>query len=49
MAASDSANAAMGLGHAASAAVVAEAVSRHGVHGARSSGGGCDGTVVVQP
>ncbi len=47
MAASDSAYAAMGLGHPASAAVVAEAVSRRGVHGARSSGGGCGGTVVV--
>jgi L-arabinokinase len=47
MAASDSAYAAMGLGHPASASVVAEAVSRCGVHGARSSGGGCGGTVVV--
>ena len=47
MAASDSAYAAMGLGHPASAAVVTEAVSRRGVHGARSSGGGCGGTVVV--
>ena len=47
MATSDSAYAAMGLGHPASDAVVAEAVSRRGVHGARSSGGGCGGTVVV--
>jgi galactokinase len=47
MAASDSAYAAMGLGHPAAAAVVADAVSRLGVYGARSSGGGCGGTVVV--
>ena len=38
---------AMGLGHPAATAVVAEAVSRPDVHGARSSGGGCGGTVVV--
>jgi L-arabinokinase len=47
MAASDSAYEAMGLGHPAAAAVVAQARSRPGVHGARSSGGGCGGTVVV--
>jgi galactokinase len=47
MAASDSGYEAMGLGHPASAAVVAEAVNRRGVLGARSSGGGCGGTVVV--
>jgi galactokinase len=47
MAASDSAYAAMGLGHPAAAAVVAQARSRPGVLGARSSGGGCGGTVVV--
>jgi galactokinase len=38
---------AMGLGHPAATAIVAEALARHGVHGARSSGGGCGGTVVV--
>jgi galactokinase len=38
---------AMGLGHPAAAAAVAEAMVRPGVHGARSSGGGCGGTVVV--
>ena len=38
---------AMGLGHPAATAVVAEALARPGVHGARSSGGGCGGTVVV--
>jgi galactokinase len=47
MAASDSAYVAMGLGHPAASAVVAEARSRPGVFGARSSGGGCGGTVVV--
>jgi galactokinase len=47
MADSDSAYRAMGLGHPATAAIVAEARSRPGVHGARSSGGGCGGTVVV--
>jgi galactokinase len=38
---------AMGLGHAAATAVFDDAISRAGVHGARSSGGGCGGTVVV--
>ena len=38
---------AMGLGHPAATAAVQEALSRPGVHGARSSGGGCGGTVVV--
>jgi galactokinase len=47
MQASDSAYTAMGLGHPAAAAVVEEAVARPGVFGARSSGGGCGGTVVV--
>jgi galactokinase len=44
---SDSAYTAMGLGHPAAAAVVAEALARPGVFAARSSGGGCGGTVVV--
>jgi L-arabinokinase len=47
MQASDSAYTAMGLGHPAAAAVVEEALARPGVFGARSSGGGCGGTVVV--
>lgn len=38
---------AMGLGHPAASAIVAEALARPGVYGARSSGGGCGGTVVV--
>jgi galactokinase len=38
---------AMGLGHPAATAVVESALRRDGVHGARSSGGGCGGTVVV--
>ena len=38
---------AMGLGHPAATAVVEEALARPGVFGARSSGGGCGGTVVV--
>ncbi len=38
---------AMGLGHPAATATVETALSRPGVHGARSSGGGCGGTVVV--
>ncbi len=38
---------AIGLGHPAATAIVAEALSRPGVYGARSSGGGCGGTVVV--
>jgi galactokinase len=38
---------AMGLGHPAASATVDAALDRPGVHGARSSGGGCGGTVVV--
>ncbi len=38
---------AMGLGHPAATATVASALARAGVHGARSSGGGSGGTVVV--
>jgi L-arabinokinase len=38
---------AMGLGHPAATSVVDGALARTGVHGARSSGGGCGGTVVV--
>jgi len=38
---------AMGLGHPAATATRDEALARAGVHGARSSGGGCGGTVVV--
>ena len=38
---------AMGLGHPAATHIVQEALARPGVHGARSSGGGCGGTVVV--
>jgi L-arabinokinase len=45
--ASDAAYTAMGLGHPAAAAIVGEALARPGVFGARSSGGGCGGTVVV--
>jgi galactokinase len=37
----------MGLGHPAATAVVEEALARPGVYGARSSGGGCGGTVAV--
>jgi L-arabinokinase len=47
MAASHAGYNAIGLGHPAATEVVAEAVSRPGVYGARSSGGGCGGTVVV--
>jgi L-arabinokinase len=47
MAASQRGYDAMGLGHAAATAVVEEALARPGVLGARSSGGGCGGTVVV--
>jgi L-arabinokinase len=47
MQASDAAYTAMGLGHPAASAVVGEALARPGVFGARSSGGGCGGTVVV--
>lgn len=38
---------AMGLGHPSATATVKEALARPGVLGARSSGGGCGGTVVV--
>jgi L-arabinokinase len=38
---------AIGLGHPAATATRAEALARPGVYGARSSGGGCGGTVVV--
>ena len=38
---------AMGLGHPATDAIVAEALGRPGVHAARTSGGGGGGTVVV--
>lgn len=38
---------AMGLGHPAATARVGEVLARPGVHGARSSGGGSGGTVVV--
>ena len=38
---------AMGLGHPAATATVDAALARPGVHGARSSGGGSGGTVVV--
>jgi galactokinase len=47
LAASHAAYDAMGLGHPACSSVVDEALSRPGVHGARSSGGGCGGTVSV--
>jgi galactokinase len=47
MAASHASYDAMGLGHTAATALVEEVVSRRGVYGARSSGGGCGGTVVV--
>ena len=38
---------AMGLGHPNATAIVKEALARPGAFGARSSGGGCGGTVVV--
>jgi L-arabinokinase len=47
MAASHAGYDAMGLGHQAATAVVEEVLARAGVHGARSSGGGAGGTVVV--
>ena len=47
MAASHAGYDAMGLGHPAATAAVAELLERPGVHGARSSGGGSGGTVVV--
>jgi len=47
MEASDRAYREMGLGHPAAVAIVEEALARPGVLGARLSGGGCGGTVVV--
>jgi galactokinase len=38
---------AMGLGHPAATAIVEAALATPGVYGARSSGGGCGGTIVV--
>jgi L-arabinokinase len=38
---------AMGLGHPAATLIVKDALAHRGVYGARSSGGGCGGTVVV--
>lgn len=46
-AASHAGYSAMGLGHAATDDLVARALDRPGVHGARTSGGGGGGTVVV--
>jgi galactokinase len=47
MAASHAGYDAMGLGHEAATAVVARVLALPGVHGARSSGGGSGGTIVV--
>jgi L-arabinokinase len=47
MAASHAGYDAMGLGHSAATATVERVLARPGVHGARSSGGGSGGTVVV--
>jgi L-arabinokinase len=47
MAASHAGYDAMGLGHPAATAVVEQVLARPGVHGARSSGGGSGGTIVV--
>ncbi len=47
MAASHASYDAMGLGHPAATASVEQLSGRPGVHGARSSGGGAGGTVVV--
>lgn len=47
LAASHAGYTAMGLGHPATDAVVASVTGRPGVHGARASGGGSGGTVVV--
>jgi galactokinase len=47
MAASQAGYDAMGLGHPAATRAVDGALARPGVYGARSSGGGCGGTVVV--
>jgi galactokinase len=47
MAASHAGYDAMGLGHEAATAVVEQVLTRPGVYGARSSGGGSGGTIVV--
>jgi len=47
MAASHAGYDAMGLGHPAATATVERVLAHPGVHGARSSGGGSGGTVVV--
>lgn len=47
MAASHAGYDAIGLGHPAATERVEQALARPGVYGARSSGGGCGGTVVV--
>jgi len=47
MAASQDGYDAMGLGHPGATAIIDEAAARPGVFGARSSGGGCGGTVVI--
>jgi galactokinase len=47
MAASQDGYDAMGLGHPAATVIVKEALARPGVLGARSSGGGCGGTIAV--
>ncbi len=47
LAASHAGYEAMGLGHPAATATVEAALATPGVHGARASGGGCGGTVVV--
>jgi len=47
MAASQDGYDTMGLGHPAATAIVKEALARPGVYGARSSGGGCGGTIAV--
>lgn len=47
MAASHAGYDAMGLGHPAATQIVEEALARPDVYGARSSGGGCGGTVVI--
>jgi galactokinase len=47
MAASHAGYDAMGLGHPAATVIVDGILGRPGVHGARSSGGGAGGTVVV--
>ncbi len=47
MAASHAGHDAMGLGHPAATHLVEEALARPSVDGARSSGGGCGGTIVI--